>query len=137
MGAWGLGNFENDDALDWVFELQSAKDLSVVVETFDQVIESSEGYVDAWESAIALAAAEVVAALAGQPAAQLPDEVLEWVKGYTSENKAISLDASVVNKAKQAVTIILTNSELQELWEETEEYDQWESVIADLQKRLG
>ena len=137
MGAWGLGNFENDDALDWVFELQSAKDLSVVVETFDQVIESSEGYVDAWESAIALAAAEVVAALAGQPAAQLPGEVMEWVKDYTSENKAISLDASIMNKAKQAVTIVLTNSELQELWEETEEYDQWKSVIVDLQKRLG
>ena len=132
MGAWGCGNFENDDALDWVIDLEEAKDLSFVVETLDAVIESAEDYVDAWESSIALAAAEVIAALAGHPAAQLPEEVLAWI-----DKQPNSLDSEAIRKAKQAVKIILADSELKELWQETDEFAQWEAVVIDIQTRLA
>ena len=26
MGAWGIGNFENDDALDWLVDLEKSPD---------------------------------------------------------------------------------------------------------------
>ena len=80
MGAWGIENFENDDALDWVIELENANDLSIINDAFDTVIKNSGEYVDAWESSIALAAAEVIAALDGQAADKLPEEVVTWVE---------------------------------------------------------
>lgn len=37
MGAWGEKNFENDDALDWVYELEATTDLTVVSKTLEVV----------------------------------------------------------------------------------------------------
>ncbi|MFC1996754.1 DUF4259 domain-containing protein [Chloroflexota bacterium] len=138
MGAWGIENFENDDALDWVIELESAKDLSIINAAFDAVIKNSREYVDAWESSIALAAAEVCAALNGQPDEKLPEEVVTWVEAQR-RNDLIQQSietGDVLKKAKQAVSIVLADSELRELWEETDEFNLWKGVVADLQTRL-
>ena len=51
MGAWGIGSFENDEALDWLSDLVASGDASVI------------------ESA--LAAADVVAAWNGHPAVRI------------------------------------------------------------------
>jgi hypothetical protein len=32
MGAWGHDSFDNDDAGDWVYELEESSDMSVIVE---------------------------------------------------------------------------------------------------------
>jgi len=39
MGAWGTGNFDNDTALDWVYDLEDREDLSLVVDTIDAVLQ--------------------------------------------------------------------------------------------------
>jgi hypothetical protein len=49
---------------------------------------------------------------------------------------ARAVDADTVNKAQQAVNLVLRSSELQGLWEETEEYEQWRAVVTELLGRL-
>jgi Domain of unknown function (DUF4259) len=69
MGAWGVANFENDDAQDWVYELEESKDLSVVANLDNEI------YLAAPECARALAAAEVLTALLSRPSRDLTIEV--------------------------------------------------------------
>jgi len=59
MGAWGHGNFVNDDALDSVIDLEKSTDTSLVVKALDDVIERAGDYPEAPECSVALAAAEV------------------------------------------------------------------------------
>ena len=65
MGVWGTGTFENDTACDWAGDLESATDVSPVVETLARVIEGGDDYLDADAGCEALAACEVVARLKG------------------------------------------------------------------------
>jgi len=131
MGTWGLTSFENDDALDWVIDLESTPDMSLIIDTLFLVNESEDDYLDASDSCFALAAAEVVAALAGKPATDLPDEVVKWV-----EEKGKPSDELVWN-AIQAIRAVLGDSELKELWEETDEFEMWVTDVEGLLERLG
>ena len=72
MGAWGVGHFDNDDAGDWVWELEDTGTASPVTAAF-AAVEAEANYLEAPDACIALAAAEVVAAWAGNPAAETPD----------------------------------------------------------------
>jgi hypothetical protein len=40
MGAWGHSAFENDDALDWVAELEEVENTSILIAAFDAVLEA-------------------------------------------------------------------------------------------------
>lgn len=130
MGAWGYGSFDNDDALDWVNQLERSKDLSAIARALNNIADKSEGYLEAPDCTIALAVAEVVAALAGNPSPSLPEEVTHWLRVHKGA------DADTVSKAKQAVNVILLNSELKELWQESGEFEQWRAVVTDLLSRL-
>ena len=130
MGTWGHGTFENDEASDWLFELEKAHDLSVIEVALDAVI----GAADTLESpdcTNALAAAEVVAALRGKPHAELPPEVTAWV------SRRKETPGALVRKSVSAIDRILGDSELKELWAENDEYGDWESSVHDLKRRLG
>jgi len=78
MGAWGAGNFENDDALDWLAVLQ-AEGLQAAGGAIQDVLTLADDYLEATTCCAALAAAEVIAALRGRPASRLPDELVEWL----------------------------------------------------------
>lgn len=132
-GAWDVGPFDNDDALDWVWELSESDDLSVVEDALQNAI-STEGYLEAPTASIALAAAEVVAALKGKPRAQLPAEVSAWVDNHDSE-----VDDSLVRAARQAIAQVRNDelSELAQLWSDSNELlGQWNKELADLSSRL-
>lgn len=130
MGTGGVGNFENDDALDWVSELEQARDSSLIAETLKVVTERGDEYLEATEACRALAAAEVVAALnhAGSP--DLPDEVRQWVSKHRLGS------ASLTQLALRAIQRIETASELNELWDESDSEAEWYEVIDDLETRL-
>ena len=130
MGAWGHGNFDNDDAGDWLYELEDSSDLSVVASVFDAVLQDPNGYLESPSCCNALAAAEIVAALSGKPASNLPDNAQAWVRGKSTST------AETVSKAKAAVARVRSKSELRELWEETDEFDNWLKVLDELDARL-
>ena len=47
MGAWSHESFDNDDALDWVDELDECTDLGLVESTFDQLLVMGNEMVEA------------------------------------------------------------------------------------------
>jgi len=132
MGAWGAGNFENDDAMDWVYELEEAEDESMILEALNIVVKRGDEYLEAYDSCRALAAAEVVSALKNPDSSDLPDEVKQWV----GEHQKIEISA-LTQMAVNAVQRIKTNSELKELWDESESAAEWNEVIKTLEARLS
>jgi hypothetical protein len=128
MGAWGARSFENDDALDWVWELEESSDDSVVRAAFAAV--QGDGDVESPEAACACAAAEVVAAASGAPADWLPGEVKDWVAAH---GPAV---AGLRAEAHAAVRRVAEHSELQQLWAQAGGAE-WDSGIADLLGRLA
>jgi hypothetical protein len=130
MGAWGHGSFDNDDALDWVGELSQAEDTKHIAETFETVLESDD-YLEAPDASTGLAAAKVVAALLGHPAPGLPEEVTTWLAGKKPPSTGL------VKKARLVVERILNDSELKDLWAESEDSSGWQREVEELLKRLN
>lgn len=126
MGAWGAGTFDNDDALDWLDDLvDGASDaIRLALEATDAE------QLEAPDASSALAAAEVVAAALGHPAAELPGEVSDWL-----EQNGTKSAAALAPLARQAVERVRQNSELKDLWEEADP-SEWTAALDDLRKRL-
>jgi Domain of unknown function (DUF4259) len=130
VGAWGIGNFDNDDAADWVYELAESGGTDVLTAALEEA--TSDGYLEAPVCAAALAAAEAVAALLGNAGKALPDEVRRWVAANDGE---IGHDLLALSRA--AVMRVKEDSELRELWQDSDDFEQWLSLQDDLLKRLG
>lgn len=129
MGAWGLGSFENDTALDWVFDLTEGG-----LDLIEQALDVVPGLqLDADEGSQALAAAEIVAALNGRGRGNLPEEVTAWMASVQP------MDAQPLRaKALQALDAVLSEeSELRELWAETEDFEAWKADVEALKTLLG
>ena len=130
MGAWGAGSFENDDAMDWVGSLAEGSGDTVLREAFASVAVTDDRYLQAGDCAIAIAAAEAVAAARGRPTGSLPEEVTAWVQ------KKPAVSADLLGLAKAAVDRVVRKSELQELWDESDSADDWRTAMTDLRGRL-
>lgn len=129
MGAWGHRNFENDDAMDGVGDLES-RGLAWIEAAFASVEKGAGNYVEAPECTSALAAAEVVASLLGHPSDDLPERVAKWAKGKPKPNPAL------VKRAVATIDLIAEASELKDLWADTEDFEPWMAVVANLRARL-
>ncbi|HKJ27479.1 MAG TPA: DUF4259 domain-containing protein [Anaerolineales bacterium] len=130
MGAWDVGSFDNDDALDWVYELEQANGFDILADAFENVTGQKEGYLEASECAVAVCAAEVVTALLGSGADDLPDEAANWVEEKPEPSEAL------VKMARSALIAVLDNSELKDLWEESDSYEEWQANLQDQLERL-
>ena len=130
MGAWGIGSFDNDDAADWVYELEESSGAEAIRTALQAI--SPDAYLEAPECSSALAAAEVVAALKGHPLATLPPEIVTWVA-----DSNVEVDDELLSAALMAIHRIETESELRELWQETDDFNAWLATLNDLQLRLG
>ena len=93
MGAWGHDSFDNDDAGDWQCDLVDSSDMSAIAEALNGVTDDAEDYIEAPECSMAIAAAEVVAALHGNPSATLPDDAQAWVKGKPQPDAEITRES--------------------------------------------
>lgn len=131
MGAWDFGSFDNDDASDWLYELAESSDLSTILAALNTVDRMGGEYLEAPDCAIALAAAEIVAALRGHPVAKLPENAQAWVSAHRQ------LDGpALVPLALSVIQRIRTNSELRELWDESGDAAKWSETLDDLSSRL-
>ncbi len=132
MGAWDFGPFDNDDASDWLYDLEESSDLSLLANAFRAVTDAGGDYLEAPDCCNALAAAEIVAALLGNPIAKLPDNARAWVDAHSG------LDASsLVPAAQAAIQQIRSKSELKELWEESDDARKWRGTLDDVSDRLS
>jgi hypothetical protein len=127
MGAWGTGPFENDDASDWVYEIEDGG-LDAIHDVLDATVD-----IDAPGSEVgsaAVAAAELVAVIAGQPGPPLPDEVVALISDLGP------VEPALVDAALAAVGHVRTEGELAELWAESDDHDAWLATLDDITRRL-
>jgi hypothetical protein len=129
MGAWGAGSFDNDDAIDWLWDLQDARDLAPIDAAFSAVMTGEAP--DAPTAWTGIAAAEVVAAINGQPVADPPGEIVDWLAAA-----APRADPALTGRARAAVQRIRSSSGLKELWEESDPTE-WYGHVDGLLLRLG
>ena len=131
MGAWGSGSFDNDDASDWLADACDAHNQQSITDALITVAEMDAGdYLEAPDCSVGIAAAELVAAQQGAPHPKL---VAEWADCLA---KLEPINASAVSLALQTLERIKNNSELKELWDESETPSEWYVAIADLEARL-
>ena len=135
MGTWSAEPFGNDDAADWAYELEDAEDLTPIEEAIDAALSVGDEYLEASEASVALAAIEVLARLGGNPGEQnsYTEAADKWVARLQ-----LKPTVELVDKAQAAIARILgENSELLELWQESDEYDTWQASVEDLRVRVG
>jgi len=131
MGAWGSGPFENDDAADWVWELEDETDASVIIDTLSAVVDTPiDEQVESPAASNAIAAAEVLASARGPRSPDLPTEAIEWlrVNGALVDQRLLALAAGAVQR-------VAVDSELKDLWDE-EGDDSWAESVRKLLERL-
>jgi hypothetical protein len=134
MGTWAVDAFGNDDAADWAYGLENVKDLSLVEATLDKAIAGAGEYLEAPEAAEALAAIEVIARLQGNWGERSPysESADLWVEA----NRLVPT-GEVVGKAHRVLDLVLgENSELDELWRDSDEHADWVASVAELRSRV-
>lgn len=132
MGAWGYGIFENDETMDWQADLVRSEGLDMLRESIERAVGDED--MEAQTASIALGAIAVLAAIQEQaPNAEFEhmEELQAWIHRHRGTGTELN------GKARQVIQQILEQSELKELWEETDEYAEWESTVTGLGERLG
>ena len=84
MGTWGTGPFDNDDAGDWVYELEEATDLGLVREPLRTALDTDD-YLELAEGNNAIAAAAIVAASLDGAHEHLSEEPWDHAPGSGGE----------------------------------------------------
>ena len=134
MGAWGHLAFDNDATNDWAYGLDKVHDLSLVESAFEQLEEVGAGYLDQDLACNALGACEVLARLLGNPGYTnaYTEKVDEWVASHK-----LRPTPELLKRAAAAIDRILADqSELRELWDESDDRDAWRKSVEDLRVRM-
>lgn len=135
MGTWSHEPFGNDTANDWAYGLEERRDYSLIEQAVQQVIDNGDDYLDADLAVEAVAASEVLAkSLArGTQSDAYTENVDAWLKSITARPTS-----ELLSKAQAALARILgKDSELRELWEDSDDLENWESSIKTLQSAIG
>lgn len=142
MGTWSTTAFGNDFALDWAQDLQESKDLFFIEDTLNNVLSAdSAEYLEAPFAAEGLAAIEVLARIYGKPGENDEDDentrdVDAWVEEVSK--KATKRRTDLIEKSQRVIVHILSErSELRELWQDSEHYEDWRASVEDLKARIG
>ncbi|MCE0559315.1 DUF4259 domain-containing protein [Motilimonas sp. E26] len=133
MGAWGIGNFDNDSAGDWTYELGESSDLTVIENAINAVFE--DDYIDSDIGCEALAAIDTLARVKGNFGKKdsYTENVDEWVSKYNFEPPKELIE----NAVKAAKAILGDQSELSDIWRATEYFDAWRIEVESVIERVG
>ena len=126
MGAWGVHFDECDGSLDFLGDVESSRDWNVIDQRIRDYVDNG-GYDDAEE---VIAALELVAGAFDKASPRLSAELKEWTGQHRGDAERIRAHALT------ALGLVGGESELNELWAETDEYDDWQATLADLRARL-
>lgn len=134
MGTWSVDAFGNDAAADWALELAESDDLSLVEAAIDGALAESD-YLDAPDAAIALAAIEVIARLNGNWGDR--NAYTEPLDAWVAQAN-VQLEPELLERARAAIDRILgADSEMLELWQDSDNYQAWLESVTDLRSRVG
>ena len=126
MGAWDVGSFSNDSALDYLDKIASLDD---VMAPIDAALTSDQDRIDADLASEAIVAADILAAKIGRPAADMPEDMDDILQSVNEP------DQTTLIQAIRVVSKIRERSELSDLWAEDDDTE-WLAAINDLVRRL-
>jgi len=133
MSAWGISNFENDTALNWIENLIEKSDIDSINSTINVFVSDFDPEETSLiECSKFLAVVELLAGLLGNPSEDFPDELTDWIEG-----KYIKVNDDVVNKAKEGVALVLKDSEAKEMYWDSGYQKSWVEAQNSLIKRLS
>lgn len=133
MGAWSHEPFGNDTANDWAYDLEKTKDLSYIEAALDRALEEAT-YLEAPTAEEAIGAIEVLAKLLGRGTQSdaYTEKLDAWVKSVNQ-----TPDPALLKKAQRVIGRILSkDSELLELWQDSDEFEKWKASLAQLLKAV-
>lgn len=131
-GAWGIGYFQNDTALDFWSDLKEQHGgITGLMVPIQKVIRAENSYLNADYCNTAIAAAALIASMKDDSMADLPPEGIEWVRTHRK-----LYEAKMATDAVSALEKIVEGSELKELWRESPDYKKWMALIQQLLQRL-
>ena len=124
MGAWGSGPFENDDALDFAGEIKTCDDL--LEEASIEV-----DFIEADKASRLIIVGECVAAMRGHGHADMPEDLAARIADFGEPS------LELMECAQESVSIVITNSELADLWADGPDRAGFNLAMTDLIERLG
>ena len=136
MGAWGHGPFQDDAALDFVWDIEESENPKhTILAALSYAIEAA--YLDSDEANAAIVSAAYIDSAANGTKYTTPEKS-EPYEVDTFPSRFPELDLSdLKSKAVAALEkVIGEGSELKELWEESEE-PEWQKGIEEMIKRLS
>jgi hypothetical protein len=131
MGAWGLKPFDNDDAHDWLAELED-RGLDAVQAALEET--EDQDYPEAPEASAAVAAAAVLASILDGRLEMIPEDSHPFVEKLLSERGTVETLRKPALKVLKRV--LAADSELNELWSETDELSDWKQTLLDIRERI-
>ncbi|GJJ04235.1 hypothetical protein RugamoR64_47730 [Duganella rhizosphaerae] len=137
MATWAVGAFGNDYAQDWAEDLGQISNLEAVENTLDMALENPGETLEAPFAAEALVAIEVLARLQGKGGGRSEDSaaVDAWVDARKPKAR---VRTDLAEKAGRAIERILSEqSELRELWADSEHYADWRAAVEELRGRIA
>ena len=130
MAAWGTKTFEEDTANDWVQELLDSDDPR---EFLIDSISIDSGFLEADQASTILAAGETLIALLDEPRAGVPSELVDWA----GDNECDDV-SDLPEMALPALDKILSEDcELNNIWSESEDYDEWVENVESMREILA
>jgi tetratricopeptide (TPR) repeat protein len=132
LGSWDVSVFGNDEAREWLSELILSTSTEPIFRALVNAAKVRDTeYLQAPECERALAAAELVASARGKPGSEIPPALTTWL----SEQKFVA-GTQIADLAIRVLDRIAANSELRELWADTDSAEDWENTVRNLQQRL-
>jgi Domain of unknown function (DUF4259) len=132
MGAWGVGPFENDDALDFLADL-SELPAEALGRRLSAALDLGEGYLEVPQASAAVAAAALIAAARGAAYGNLDDEVMALARSGRVRDDARLRDMALTALAR----VNSATSEWRELWSESDSAAEADVMIVHLRSALA
>ncbi|ESQ86209.1 hypothetical protein AEAC466_03165 [Asticcacaulis sp. AC466] len=129
MGAWSNGPFDNDDAADFMMELEAAPSWDMVRLAFDDVRANSE-YVELAEGARAYAGAALITVATGKSDISAQDYYMTLDAMGSPPDDLIPMARTILKR------LTTGDSELRELYLDSGNYNEWIGIVASVDQAL-
>lgn len=130
MAAWGTKTFEEDTANDWIQELIDADDAR---EFLIDSLSIESGFLEAEQGSTALAAGETLIALLDEPRQGVPSELVDWA----GDNECDDVSDLPEIAVESIDRVLGEESEIREIWSESEDYDEWVENVEQMREVLA
>lgn len=135
MGYWGLGVFENDDAVELLIEFEEQNSFSVLISAVEQVI--TDDLVEVEDVNAAVAAIEIIAAIYECKSESFPElESMSYEQLVSNFNNHVT--NAILSLCEDAMSIItrMEDNMQVEVLDNQGLLEEWLDVVDELSERL-